>query len=308
MGAFQLSGDVTVESHGVASNFFHLYGARNVTFVQLEGDQATALLILRQQTGIFIARIPASLSAWRSSPGQMRWSPTGPSPLCLRMESKYEVLPIKIGRNLSTSSDLWASIPSSWRPSRKFWAVAEWWLETPPSWALLPWPSGVILLGALTQGTHFFHWPRPARIPLTFSVKGGLGFLKNYVLDSQVSELGREGRPLRLTQMPLIGSPKGLGESKSRPRRVQSAHWASWNGKNQFKGEKIMQSDSILIFMWWLVRMLWVVWLLSMSPICRLFPSPRESTSSVFFLHQSRLTSGGWLAVSSTRIIRKTRT
>ena len=70
-------------------------------------------------------------------------------------------------------------------------------------------------LGALTQGTRFFHWPRSARIPLTFSVKGGLGFLKNYVLDSQVSELGREGRLLRLTQMTknlsLVGTPKGLG-------------------------------------------------------------------------------------------------
>ncbi len=70
-------------------------------------------------------------------------------------------------------------------------------------------------LGALTFGTRFFHWPAAARIPLSFSLRGGLGLLSGYVLDSQISELGREGRLLRLTQIaknvPFIGTSKGLG-------------------------------------------------------------------------------------------------
>lgn len=75
-------------------------------------------------------------------------------------------------------------------------------------------------LAALTQGTRYFYWPRAARVALTFNPTGGLGLLHNYVLDSQTSELGREGRLLRLAQiaksLPVVGGVyKGLGVDRN---------------------------------------------------------------------------------------------
>lgn len=50
---------------------------------------------------------------------------------------------------------------------------------------------------------------------LSYSPAGGLGLLGGYVLDSRFSELGREGRMIRLLQdtrsLPLIGVTKGIG-------------------------------------------------------------------------------------------------
>lgn len=66
-------------------------------------------------------------------------------------------------------------------------------------------------IGALMMGTSFSYWPKT---PPVYSSQGGLGLLKGYVIDSELSERGRELRLIRavLDQMERPdGVPRGLG-------------------------------------------------------------------------------------------------
>lgn len=67
-------------------------------------------------------------------------------------------------------------------------------------------------MGALTFGTRFRASPR---VPPSYSLKGGLGLLNGYVLDSETSDKGREMRLVRAlldtNRQPKIGTFKGLG-------------------------------------------------------------------------------------------------
>jgi cyanophycinase len=70
-------------------------------------------------------------------------------------------------------------------------------------------------MNALVLGTKFEKGSSGNQSPLVYSKTGGLGFLKNYVLDSHFSEQGREMRLIRTTldskDLPGIGTSKGLG-------------------------------------------------------------------------------------------------
>nr|CAH0110282.1 unnamed protein product [Daphnia galeata] len=80
--------------------------------------------------------------------------------------------------------------------------------------------DSVMILGgdsmnALVLGTKFEKSLSGTRSPLVYNKSGGLGFLKNYVLDSHLSDQGREMRLIRTLldskNLPNIGTAKGLG-------------------------------------------------------------------------------------------------
>jgi len=80
--------------------------------------------------------------------------------------------------------------------------------------------DSVVILGgdsmnALVLGTKFEKSLSGTRSPLVYNKSGGLGFLKNYVLDSHLSDQGREMRLIRTLldskDLPNIGTEKGLG-------------------------------------------------------------------------------------------------
>lgn len=65
------------------------------------------------------------------------------------------------------------------------------------------------------MGTPYEGLVSPQQAPLQFSTKGGLGLLEGYVIDSHLSEKGREIRLIRTVletrNIPDIGVTKGLG-------------------------------------------------------------------------------------------------
>lgn len=70
-------------------------------------------------------------------------------------------------------------------------------------------------MNALIKGTKFENTFSGARVPLIFHESGGLGLIKDYVLESHLSEKGRELRLIRTLldtkMLPSIGTTKGLG-------------------------------------------------------------------------------------------------
>jgi cyanophycinase len=70
-------------------------------------------------------------------------------------------------------------------------------------------------MNALVLGTKFEKSYSGSQSPLVYRKTGGLGFLKNYVLDSHFSDQGREMRLIRTVldsrDLSNIGTSKGLG-------------------------------------------------------------------------------------------------
>ena len=209
IGVVSASRAVTVESHRVASNFVHLYGARNVTFIPLEGDgqAAAALLLVRQQTGIFIvedsgmaakvsfldllnARLANQTGLFETPDGVVAYE----SPSQNRLHLVETLGPSQVMAAIEDVLDRGGMVAGNCGMMSQ---------------------SPVILggdsMGALLAGTSIYSWPN---FPPVYRLAGGLGLIKGFLLDSDLSERGREIRLIRAlldTKDSPYGTARGLG-------------------------------------------------------------------------------------------------
>lgn len=212
IGVLSASQTITVESARVASNFVDLYGARNATCIPLKNadDPAIAALV-RRQTGVFIVE-DSGVSAKLGFLDLMKAMFTNQTGL-------YETPDGAVAYESPSQDRL--HLIQTLRPSGSDSQVMMAIKEVLDKGGMVAGNCGMMSqspiiisgdsLGALVNGTSFLTWPK---VPPVYSIMGGLGLVKGFLLDSELSERGREMRLIRAlldTKSSPNGTTKGFG-------------------------------------------------------------------------------------------------